>query len=88
MKHGKESGFVEITLFDDKAKGGRHPVIRRSLSASSSASEWTINRRTVLEKDVSTCMSGDDLCMCTCVGHWMFLLVEWVTLLKHTSHFH
>ncbi len=50
VKHGKDSGFVEITLYDDKAP--THPVIRRSLSATSNSSEWTINRRSEQEKNV------------------------------------
>lgn len=51
MKHGKDSGFVEITLRDDRAS--KNPVIRRTLSATSNSSEWTINRKHALEKEVS-----------------------------------
>lgn len=50
VKHGKESGFVEITLYDDHAP--KHPIIRRTLNATSNSSEWTINRKSALEKDV------------------------------------
>lgn len=53
VKHGKETGFVEITLCDHKAS--THPVIRRTISASSNSSEWTINRRSVQEKEVCGC---------------------------------
>lgn len=51
MKHGEESGFVEITLFDDKST--KHPVIRRTLFANDNSSEWTINGGTARGKDVS-----------------------------------
>ncbi len=50
VKHGCNTGFVEITLCDDQAS--RHPVIRRTLSAESNSSKWTINRMSVNEKDV------------------------------------
>lgn len=66
VKHGKDSGFVEITLYDDKAP--THPVIRRSLSATSNSSEWTINRRSEQEKNVKKLVESlniqlDNRCM-------------------------
>lgn len=56
MKHGKDSGFVEITLCDDEAS--KHPVIRRTLTATSNSSEWTINRRPAQEKEVRSLVQG------------------------------
>lgn len=60
MKHGKNSGFVEITLYDDRVRS--HPVIRRTMYISSNSSEWTINRGKAKEGDVSVSLEG--------VGWW------------------
>lgn len=66
VKHGKDAGFVEITLFDDKAP--KHPTIRRAFSATSNSSHWTVNRRTVKAEEVKKLVNSlniqlDNFCM-------------------------
>ncbi len=51
VKHGKETGFVEITLHDERLR--TNPVIRRTLVAGHNRSTWTINRVEKREADVS-----------------------------------
>jgi len=56
VKHGCVMGFVEITLFDDRAS--KNPVIRRTMTSENNSSKWTINRVTVAEKEVCVWVGG------------------------------
>jgi len=55
VKHGKESGYIEIEL--KGAKGQKNLVIRRNLSAKSRGSTLTLNGKSCTGKEISTRMA-------------------------------
>jgi hypothetical protein len=51
VKHNTEQGFVEIHLYEPRAKG-RNPVIRRVLSATTNTSTFYLNGKVAMQKEV------------------------------------
>lgn len=55
VKHGKESGYIEIEL--KGAKGQKNLVIRRNLSAKSKSSTLTLNGQSCTGKEITNRMA-------------------------------
>lgn len=55
VKHGKESGYIEIEL--KGAKGQKNLVIRRNLSAKSKGSTLTLNGQSCTGKEITNRMA-------------------------------
>jgi hypothetical protein len=55
VKHGKESGYIEIEL--KGAKGQKNLVIRRNLSAKSKSSTLTLNGKSCTGKEITNRMA-------------------------------
>lgn len=49
VKHGKEEGYVELQLHNDR---GRNPVIKRMMKMKDNSSTWLLNGKQVLLKEV------------------------------------